>query len=86
MEQNPMQQSDDLSLLSLQIQQQIVCSACSDEFMSGQTDSRSLQDYSRLDVGFSGRGVQVWCHRHNLNVVHIDFEGQQPSADFRCLR
>lgn len=31
--------------------------------------------YSRLDVGYTIIGLQVWCRRHNVNVIHIDFKG-----------
>ena len=67
------------------IEQNIICSKCETEFLLGSTDSRSLQDYSRLDIGFTSIGVQVWCRRHDANVVHIDFAGQKPTADFRCI-
>ena len=40
-----------LSYLLNQIKEPIVCVKCSDEFMTGQTDAKSLQDYSRIDVG-----------------------------------
>lgn len=36
----------------------------------------SPQEYSRLDVGFTDRGLQVWCRRHQVNIVHLDFEGK----------
>jgi hypothetical protein len=36
-------------------------------------------------AGFTERGLQVWCQRHERNVVHIDFGGHRPEADFRCL-
>ena len=75
-----------LKALRNRIDQNVICSACETEFRLGSTDSRSLQDYSRLDVGFTTIGVQVWCRRHNTNVVHIDFEGQKPAADFRCIQ
>ena len=68
-----------------QISQQIVCSKCEEEFLAGTTDSRTLQDYTKLDVGFTESGLQVWCQRHDTNVVHIDFEGRELKADFRCL-
>ncbi len=55
------------------------------EFLAGTTDSRTLQDYTKLDVGFTESGLQVWCRRHDTNVVHIDFEGRKLKADFRCL-
>jgi hypothetical protein len=63
----------------------VVCAKCADEFASGGTDAASLRDYVTVDVGFSDQGVQVWCRRHELNVVHIDFDDARPNADFRCL-
>ena len=74
-----------LEVLQNGIEQNIICSKCETEFLLGSTDSRSLQDYSRLDIGFTSIGVQVWCRRHDANVVHIDFAGQTPTADFRCI-
>ena len=74
-----------LEVLQNGIEQNIICSKCEAEFLLGSTDSRSLQDYSRLDIGFTSIGVQVWCCRHDANVVHIDFAGQKPIADFRCI-
>ena len=74
-----------LEVLQNGIEQNIICSKCETEFLLGSTDSRSLQDYSRLDIGFTSIGVQIWCRRHDANVVHIDFAGQKPTADFRCI-
>ena len=74
-----------LEVLQNGIEQNIICSKCETEFLLGSTDSRSLQDYSRLDIGFTSIGVQVRCRRHDANVVHIDFAGQKPTADFRCI-
>ena len=31
----------------------------------------------RIGVGWTAKGVQVWCETHNENVRHIDFLGQQ---------
>jgi hypothetical protein len=67
------------------ISHQIVCSKCETEFLTGQTDSASLQSYSQLDVGFTVIGLQVWCRRHDGNVAHIDFDGNTLKTDFRCL-
>jgi len=67
------------------ITEPVVCATCADEYASGATDAASLRDYTRLDVGFSDRGLQVWCRRHDRNVVHVDFEDARPNADFRCL-
>ena len=68
-----------------QISEPVVCTKCYDEFSAGQTDSTSLQDYTKLDAGFTDLGLQIWCRRHDLNVCHIDFAGHRLEADFRCL-
>ena len=68
-----------------QIKETIVCVKCSDEFMGGSTDAKSLQDYSKIDVGFTDRGIQLWCQRHQVNICHIDFEDKKLDIDFRCL-
>jgi hypothetical protein len=47
------------------------CGRCLDE----RPDGESPRDWARLSVGYTPIGVQVWCNRHDLNVVHIDFEG-----------
>lgn len=67
------------------ITEPVVCAKCADEVASGGTDAGSLWDYVKVDVGFTERGVQVWCRRHEVNVVHIDFHEARPNADFRCL-
>jgi hypothetical protein len=77
--------SDDLSLLPFDIREPVVCAKCADEFAAGATDAPSLRDLTALDVGFTRRGFQVWCRRHDVNVVHVDFDGARPRADFRCL-
>ncbi|MED5324312.1 MAG: hypothetical protein VYB91_05810, partial [Pseudomonadota bacterium] len=45
----------------------------------------SLQEYAAIDVGFTNWGLQIWCRRHQVNIVHIDFGGAQLPADFRRL-
>ena len=75
----------ELEHLFNQIREPIVCVKCSDEFISGQTDAKSLQEYVSVDIGFTNRGLQIWCQRHQLNICHINFEGQKPESDFRCL-
>ena len=40
-------------------------------------DGESPATWARLSVGFSKEGMQVWCERHNMNVIHIDFLGQK---------
>lgn len=60
------------------------CGRCLAEFSAGLADGRSPADYSRLSVGFTRLGIQVWCTRHNANVLHMDFQGKQHPADSTC--
>jgi len=41
----------------------------------------SMRDFAQLEVGFTEIGWQVWCIRHDCNVVHIDFQGHQHPAN-----
>ena len=40
----------------------------------GAVDGESPMSYSRFEVGWTNQGFQVWCTRHNINVIHIDFD------------
>ena len=35
-------------------------------------NDQSPQSWAHLDVGFTDKGFQVWCLRHDINVVTID--------------
>ena len=76
---------DDNSNLLYNITENLLCNSCYEEYCAGLTDRRSLQQYSMLDVGLTDIGLQVWCRRHDVNVVHVDFGGQKLKADFRSL-
>lgn len=39
------------------------------------------KDYSKLSIGWTPLGIQIWCDRHDCNVCHIDFEGQVHPAN-----
>lgn len=34
-----------------------------------------------LEVGWTAIGLQVWCKRHDANVLHVDFQGKQHPAN-----
>jgi hypothetical protein len=55
-----------------QIETYIHCGRCLKELPVGM----SPMEYSMAQSGFTEFGIQIWCHRHNCNVVNIDFEGQ----------
>jgi hypothetical protein len=47
------------------------------ECLREKPDDQSPGEWARLAVGFTNAGVQVWCTRHDRNVVHLDFLGQK---------
>lgn len=52
------------------------CSKCITELPS----NVSPRDFSRLEVGWTKKGLQVFCVRHNMNVYNFDFKGQKVDA------
>lgn len=31
----------------------------------------------KIEAGFTRLGLQVWCARHQVNVIHFHFEGRE---------
>lgn len=53
------------------------CGLCLEEIHSPKlVGKHSPREYAQLEVGFTEVGLQIWCKRHECNVLHIDFEGQ----------
>jgi len=55
------------------------CSLCLKEL--DKLEDMSPQEYARYSVGYTKKGLQLWCNRHNCNIIHIDFEGIKHSAN-----
>lgn len=53
------------------------CAKCLSELPEG----KSPREWANNEVGFTKLGIQIWCKRHEINVVHINFEGQQHPAN-----
>lgn len=53
------------------------CGQCLSELPDGE----SPQSYAQLEVGYTKEGLQVWCKRHNCNVIHLDFAGRKFHAN-----
>jgi hypothetical protein len=49
------------------------CGKCIDELPEGV----SPREYIHVEVGFTPAGVQIWCVRHEENIIHLDFMGQK---------
>ena len=67
------------------IKEPVICETCFKEYQTLHNPDITIRDYVRVDVGFTQIGIQVWCQRHEKNICHIDFGGNRPPADFRCL-
>jgi hypothetical protein len=62
----------------------IHCQACLSEISEFEGDPAYAEiaaRHSRLDIGYTHQGIQVWCRRHNCNVVNLDFQGFRPKAN-----
>ena len=44
-------------------------------------EGTSPREYQKIQVGWTDRGLQVRCVRHDCNVIHLDFEGQTHPAN-----
>jgi hypothetical protein len=54
------------------------CGQCVEEAIS---KGVSPADYQSIEAGWTPIGLQVWCKRHDKNIIHIDFQGQQLPAN-----
>jgi hypothetical protein len=34
-----------------------------------------------IEAGWTQLGFQVWCRNHNVNILHVDFEGHKHPAN-----
>jgi len=55
------------------IEQFLHCGKCLDEWKL--TSGISPQEFQRISVGWTVVGFQIWCNRHDCNILHVDFEG-----------
>ena len=59
-----------------QIESFFHCKKCMDQL----PDNESPMNYQNIQAGWTEQGLQVWCVRHDLKIIHIDFEGQMHAA------
>lgn len=62
------------------ITQSVHCSKCVKE-LAEQKIPLSPQQYAKVEFGFTKWGVQLWCSRHNRNIIHVDFGDQKLYAN-----
>ena len=51
------------------------CKKCLDEKPNG--DREDHGDYAQLDIGWTPEGIQVWCRRHDTNVLSLTLKGEE---------
>lgn len=54
----------------------IHCKLCVEELKK--IKGVSLEDYQRIQAGLTKKGLQIWCVRHNCNIINVDFGGREP--------
>lgn len=67
------------------------CGLCVMEFKklraagSPKVEGVSPAEYMQQEVGSTPYGFQVWCRRHQVNVIHADFEGKKITANMHVV-
>lgn len=61
----------------LKILQYLHCRKCIEQKPLG----ISMSEWGGYDIGWTKLGLQVWCKKHQCNIMHVDFEGQQHPAN-----
>lgn len=54
------------------------CGKCIDE----KPDDVTPRDWARIEVGWTDRGIQVWCKRHEVQIMHVDSRGTSLSRTY----
>jgi hypothetical protein len=57
------------------------CKLCLEELPEGM----SPRNWVRMECGWTELGFQVWCLRHDVNIVHVDFQGRKHPANLSRL-
>lgn len=66
----------DMHTNKIEITAYMHCKKCMDAI----PEKTSPRSWAQLEVGWTPAGLQVWCRRHECNVLHVDFEGQEHPA------
>lgn len=62
---------------SVEITMYLHCGLCVSEI----PEDQSPAEWADLAVGWTKLGLQVWCNRHDCNVLHVDFESMKHPAN-----
>ena len=56
------------------------CKECLDSL----PDNTSPREHAAIEAGWTKLGLQLWCKRHDKNILHVDFEGQKHPANLHA--
>ena len=59
-----------LSIMKKEIELFFHCAKCASEAPKG----IFLKEYQHIECGWTKKGFQVWCNRHDMNIINIDFD------------
>ena len=49
------------------------CKKCLEEL----PEEVSPSEYSNTQAGWTKKAIQVWCNRHDIDIINLDFDGQK---------
>jgi len=67
--------------MSNEIQAYCHCGSC----LADRPPNVSPAEWAKLAIGWTKLGLQVWCERCSMNVLHIDFQGQKHPASTSAI-
>jgi len=59
----------------------IHCGKCLDTLLTSSDLTQSPKEYQDVSFGWTEIGLQLWCNRCDVNILHVDFEGQTHPAN-----
>lgn len=49
------------------------CRQCQEEYLDGKYGrNKSMEEMARITVGRTKTGIQIWCVRHDMNIINVD--------------
>lgn len=65
------------------IRASIHCADCIEELNGAHSRGIEItpREYANIEIGWTPIGIQVWCFRHNHNIIHIDFQKTKHPAN-----
>lgn len=55
------------------------CEECALEWKNDKNISTRMspREYAQISVGWTVKGLQIFCFRHELNILNLDFMGKK---------